>query len=104
MMKVAILGHGTVGSGVAEVLTSHAESIARRAKEEIEIQYILDIRDFPDSPLHDRFTKDFNQILQDPEEFFLDFVSKGHGLRAHDLGDRFRAILQLPQDLLTDRV
>ena len=67
MVKIAIMGHGTVGSGVVEVLTSHVESITKRAKEEIRIQYILDLRDFPDSPLADRFTKSFDTILQDPE-------------------------------------
>ena len=47
MAKVALLGHGVVGSGVAELLMKNAGSIAKRAGEEIEIKYILDIRDFP---------------------------------------------------------
>ena len=97
MMKVAILGHGTVGSGVAEVLTSHAESIARRAKEEIEIQYILDIRDFPDSPLHDRFTKDFNQILQDPEVKIVAEVMGG----LHPAFDYVKACLENGKSVVT---
>lgn len=67
MVKVAILGYGVVGSGVAEVLATHLDSIARRAKEEIRIKYILDLRDFPDSPFADRFTKSFDQIVNDPE-------------------------------------
>ena len=67
MVKIAIMGHGVVGSGVAEVLCSHADNIAKRAKEEIDIKYILDIRDFPDNPLRDRFIKDFSVIEQDPE-------------------------------------
>ena len=67
MVQVAVMGHGVVGSGVVEVLTSHAESIAKRAKEEINIKYILDIREFPDSPLADRFTKNFEDILNDEE-------------------------------------
>ncbi|MCI9272358.1 MAG: homoserine dehydrogenase [Clostridiales bacterium] len=67
MVKVAILGYGVVGSGVAEVLANHLDSIARRAKEEIRIKYILDVRDFPDSPFADRFTKSFDQIVNDPE-------------------------------------
>lgn len=67
MVKVAILGYGVVGSGVAEVLANHLDSIARRAKEEIRIKYILDVRDFPDSPFADRFTKSFDQIISDPE-------------------------------------
>ena len=67
MVKIAIMGHGTVGSGVVEVLTSHVSSITKRANEEIRIEYILDLRDFPNSPLADRFTKSFDVILNDPE-------------------------------------
>lgn len=61
------MGHGVVGSGVLEVLTDHAESIAKRAKEEIHVKYILDLREFPGLPYSDRFTKSFDDILNDPE-------------------------------------
>lgn len=67
MAEIAVMGHGVVGSGVLEVLTEHKDSIARRAKEEIHVKYILDLRDFPDLPYHDKFTKDFTTILNDPE-------------------------------------
>lgn len=67
MVKVAVLGHGTVGSGVVELLTKNHKSITDRAGQEIEVKYILDIRDFPDTPYHDKFTKDFQVILEDPE-------------------------------------
>lgn len=67
MAKIAILGHGTVGSGVAEVILTHAESIKRRAGEEISIKYILDRKDFPQLSYKDLFVKDFNIILNDPE-------------------------------------
>ncbi|MDD6488811.1 MAG: homoserine dehydrogenase [Clostridia bacterium] len=67
MVQVAVMGYGVVGSGVVEVLTEHHDSIAKRAKEEINIKYILDIRDFPGSPFSDKFTKDFNDILNDEE-------------------------------------
>ena len=67
MVQIAVMGYGVVGSGVVEVLTNHAESIARRAKEEIRIKYILDLREFPEDPLADRFTKSFDDILNDPE-------------------------------------
>lgn len=67
MVQVAVMGHGVVGSGVVEVLTMHKESIAKRTKEEINIKYILDIRDFPDSPYANKFTKDFEVILNDEE-------------------------------------
>ncbi len=67
MAEIAVLGHGVVGSGVLEVLLTHRESIARRAKEEIEVKHILDLREFPQLEYANRFTKDFNDILQDPE-------------------------------------
>ena len=67
MVQVAVMGYGVVGSGVVEVLTEHMDSIAKRAKEEINIKYILDIRDFPDSPFADKFTKAFDDILNDDE-------------------------------------
>ncbi len=66
-MNIAILGHGVVGSGVAEVLLKNGQSISRKAGDTIQIKRILDLREFPDSPLHDRFTKDFNEILKDGE-------------------------------------
>jgi len=67
MKKVAIMGFGTVGSGVAEVLTNHPEIIAKNAGEPVEIKYILDLRDFPDSPFAKYIVHDFEQIVNDPE-------------------------------------
>ena len=67
MVNVAILGFGTVGSGVAEVLTGHEGSIAQKTDELVRLKYILDVRDFPDSPFRDRFVKDFSVIESDPE-------------------------------------
>ncbi len=66
MVAIAVLGHGTVGSGVVEVLTKNSESINKRAGESIEIKRILDLRDF-DVPYADKFTKDFADIENDPE-------------------------------------
>ena len=66
MMNIAIMGHGVVGSGVAEVLLNNADSISKRAADDINIKYILDLRDFPDSPFADKFTKDFADIESDP--------------------------------------
>lgn len=66
-MKIAILGYGVVGSGVVEVLQKNFASIAKKAGEDIELKYILDIRDFPDHPLSDLFVKDYNIILNDEE-------------------------------------
>ena len=67
MVNAAILGFGTVGSGVAEVLTKNGDSIARRINDFINLKYILDVRDFPDSPFADKFVKDFSVIEHDPE-------------------------------------
>lgn len=67
-MKVAVMGYGTVGSGVVEVIETHEKSIKNRtAGEMLEVSHILDLRDFSDDPHADLFTKDFNDILNDPE-------------------------------------
>jgi len=67
MVEIAVMGYGVVGSGVVEVLTNHAENIAKRAKEQIDIKYILDLHEFPGSPFESKFTKSFDTILNDPE-------------------------------------
>ena len=67
MIKIAILGFGVVGSGTAEVLTENKAIIEERLGTSYEIKYILDLRDFPESPFADRITHDFNVILNDPE-------------------------------------
>ena len=67
MVNVAILGFGTVGSGVAEVLDMNSAAIDRRVNNELRLKYILDVRDFPDSPYADKFVKDFSVIENDPE-------------------------------------
>lgn len=67
MIKIAILGYGTIGSGVVEVLQTNQESIARRAGEEIEVKYILDLRDFPGDPMEAKVVHDYNIIAKDPE-------------------------------------
>lgn len=67
MKYIALLGHGVVGSGVTELFIKNRTSIERKAGTELDIKYILDVRDFPDHPLADRFTKDFEQIVNDDE-------------------------------------
>ena len=67
MIEIAILGHGVVGSGVVEVLSTHKDSILKRAQNEIDIKYILDLKEFSDSPFADRFTKNFDDIIQDDD-------------------------------------
>ena len=67
MIKAAVLGYGTVGSGVVEVLHKNKELIAKRVGDEIEVKYILDLRDFPGDPFEDKVIHDFNIIVNDPE-------------------------------------
>ena len=67
MAEIAVLGHGVVGSGVLEVLLTHKDSIAKRGKEEIHVKPLLDLREFPQLPYNGLFTKDFQEILDDPE-------------------------------------
>ena len=66
-VKIAVLGHGVVGSGVVELFYKNKKSIEKRAGTEIDLKYILDLRDFPDTPYAERFTKDFNDIVNDDE-------------------------------------
>ena len=67
MIKIAILGYGTIGSGVVEVLHTNSESIAKRAGDEIQVKYILDLRDFPGDPMEDKVIHDYDVIAKDPE-------------------------------------
>lgn len=67
MINVAILGFGTVGSGVYEILKKSPDNIAKKAGDVLNIKYILDIRDFDDHPEREIFTKDFNDILSDDD-------------------------------------
>lgn len=67
MIQIAVLGYGTVGSGVVEVLDTNKESIKKRAGEEIHIKYVLDLRDFPGSPIEKILVHDFETIMKDPE-------------------------------------
>lgn len=66
-MKIAILGFGTVGSGVCRMLKENAALLSRRAGEEITVKYILDVRDFPESPFADKVIHDFSVIEKDEE-------------------------------------
>ncbi len=67
MVEIAIMGHGVVGSGVTQILKSHKQKLYSAVGEEIHLKKILDLREFPDSPYADKFTKDFNDILNDVE-------------------------------------
>ena len=67
MINVAVLGYGTVGSGVVEVINTNQDSINRRAGDEIRIKYVLDLRDFPGDPVQEVLVHDYETIVNDPE-------------------------------------
>lgn len=97
MMKVAIMGHGVVGCGVAEVLRGNAAHIAHKAGDTIEIKRILDLREFPDSPYADLFTKSFDDIVND-EEIGIVVETMG-GL--HPAYDYVKACLEAGKSVVT---
>lgn len=66
-MKVAVMGYGTIGSGVAEILEINKDKITQRVGEEVTLKYILDLRDFPGDPNEDKVVKDYKIIEEDPE-------------------------------------
>lgn len=67
MVKIAVLGYGTVGSGVVEVLATNGNSINKRAGKKIEIKYVLDLKDFPGDPAEKLIVHDVDIIMNDPE-------------------------------------
>ena len=67
MTKIAVLGYGTVGSGVVEVFARNQDRVRESSGEEIQVKYILDLRDFPGDPFEDRIIHDFGTILNDSE-------------------------------------
>ena len=79
MAKVAVLGYGTVGSGVVEVIEKNNEQVSRKAGEELHVKYILDLRDFPGDPYEDKVIHDFETILNDSEISIVCEVMGGVG-------------------------
>ena len=73
MINLAIMGYGTVGSGVYEIAKKNSKSIQRKSGQEICVKRILDLRDFPDHPQPELFTKDFSDILNDND---IDIVAE----------------------------
>lgn len=67
MVNIAVMGYGTVGSGVVEVINTNSDIINQRAGDAINIKYVLDIRDFPGDPVQEKIVHDINVILEDPE-------------------------------------
>lgn len=76
MINIAVLGYGTVGSGVVEVITTNKESIAKRIGDDIHIKYVLDLREFPNSPIEKILVHDFDTIVNDEE---VDIVVEAMG-------------------------
>ncbi len=67
MIKAAVLGYGTIGSGVVQVLTVNSASIQEKARDSIEVKYVLDLRDFPGDPVEKILVHDYEQIVHDDE-------------------------------------
>lgn len=88
MINIAILGFGVVGSGVADVIAENADSLSERlCGEKLNVKHILDLRDFPDHPLGDRVTKDFDTILND-EEVLIVVETMGGSHPAYDFSKK----------------
>ena len=66
-MKIAVMGYGTIGSGVVDVLRINKDKITQRAGEPVEVKYILDLRDFPGDPMEELIVHDYKTIANDPE-------------------------------------
>lgn len=67
MVNIAVLGYGTVGSGVVEVINTNHDSINKRAGKEINVKYVLDLRDFEGDPVQEILVHDYDIILKDPD-------------------------------------
>lgn len=97
MINIAILGFGVVGSGTAEVLTQNKALIEERLGCEYQIRYILDLRDFPDSPFSSLIVHDFNTILNDPEVTVVAEMMGG----SHPAYDFTKACLEAGKNVVT---
>ena len=97
MKKIAILGFGVVGSGVAEVLTQNKKLIEDKLCQSIEIKYILDLREFPDSPFANKVIHDFNIILNDPDISIVVEMMGG----SHPAYDFTKASLEAGKNVVT---
>lgn len=67
MIKIAVMGYGTIGSGVVQVVETNQDSICKKIGEGIEVKYVLDLRDFEGSPIQSKVVHDYQIIAQDPE-------------------------------------
>lgn len=97
MINIALLGFGVVGSGCAEVLTAGKSKIEKTIGDEINIKYILDLREFPDSPFGHLVVHDFNTILNDPEVSVVAEMMGG----SHPAYDFTKALLMAGKSVVT---
>ncbi len=97
MIQIAILGFGVVGSGTAEVLTENKAIIEKKVGQPFNIKYILDLRDFPDSPFADKIIHDFNIIVNDPEVSLVAEMMGG----SHPAYDFTKACLEAGKSVVT---
>ncbi len=97
MIKIALLGFGTVGSGVAEVIDNNRRVISRRLGEQPEIAHILDLRDFPDSPYAGKIVHDIDTILADPEVRIVAEMMGG----VHPAADFTKAAIEAGKSVVT---
>lgn len=67
MINIAVLGYGTVGSGVVEVINTNGKQINQRIGDDLNVKYVLDLRDFPEDPVQEKIVHDFDIILKDPD-------------------------------------
>ena len=66
-MKIAVMGYGTIGSGVVEALSMNQDSISKKVGQPVEVKYVLDLRDFPEDPVQEKIVHDVSVIEKDPE-------------------------------------
>ena len=97
MIQIAILGFGVVGSGTAEVLTENKAIIEKKVGQPFNIKYILDLRDFPDSPFAGKVIHDFNIIVNDPEVSLVAEMMGG----SHPAYDFTKACLEAGKSVVT---
>ena len=76
MVNIAVLGYGTVGSGVYDVLIKNHDSISKKVGDDINVKYVLDLREFPNDPVNSVLVHDFDTIVNDPE---VDIVAEAMG-------------------------
>ena len=80
MKNVAILGYGTVGRGVYNVITKNNAIVSKNVGDDIQVKYVVDLLDFPGDPVESVLTHDFNDVVSDPEVDIV--VETMGGLRA----------------------